>query len=443
MVKFLFPLTVFLTILASFNSVYAANIAYKISLTGPITPVSRRYISQSLNNAENINAEFLLIRVDTPGGLVSSTEKIVKNLLNSNIPTICYVAPSGARAASAGTYIVASCNIAAMAPSTTIGAAHPVSLGFGGSSKIMKEKVTNYLSAMMRAIAEKRGRNANLLIKTVRKSKAITAKEALSSGIIDLIADNQSHLLRQLNDRLIKINGKTVKLNTNDITIITREMNWKDRLLHFISFPTISYMLFLAAALGLFIELTNPGAILPGVVGTICLILFLFSSSLLPINVSGIVLILLAFALFAADLFSASHGILSIGAVASLFIGSIMLIGSPSAPGIAIPIGLIAGISIGIGLFIIFAVGKMVAIHRKPPTTGFEGMIGEIGKALTDISANGVVEVNGERWNALTEENLIKKDTDIVVIKIIRRNTIKLIVEAASENDTNLIRRDR
>jgi len=156
--RYLISLSAFIAILLNFSSLYAADIAYKISLTGPITPVSRRYISQSLNNAKNRNAEFLLIRVDTPGGLVSSTEKIVKALLNSSIPTICYVAPSGARAASAGTYIVASCNIAAMAPSTTIGAAHPVSLGFGfgGSSKTMKEKVTNYLSAMMRAIAQKK-----------------------------------------------------------------------------------------------------------------------------------------------------------------------------------------------------------------------------------------------------------------------------------------------
>ncbi len=429
--RYLISLSAFIAILLNFSSLYAADIAYKISLTGPITPVSRRYISQSLNNAKNRNAEFLLIRVDTPGGLVSSTEKIVKALLNSSIPTICYVAPSGARAASAGTYIVASCNIAAMAPSTTIGAAHPVSLGFGfgGSSKTMKEKVTNYLSAMMRAIAQKRDRNAKILIKAVRKSKAITASEALSSGIIDLVADNQADLLRKLNGNVIKLNGKSVKLNTKHITIINREMGWKDKLLHFISFPTISYMLFLAAALGIFIELTNPGATLPGVTGVICLILFLFSSSLLPINASGVILILLAFALFAADLFTASHGILSIGAAASLFIGSIMLIGSPTAPGISIPIGFIAGISAGIVLFVMFAIGKMVAIHRKKPITGFEGMIGKMGKALTDISPNGIVAVNGERWNALAKDEFIKKDADIIVIKIIREDTTKLIVE--------------
>ncbi len=409
-------------------SVYASDSAYEIDLTGPITPVSANYVATSLHKAKAAGAEFMLIKIDTPGGLVSSMEKIVKLFLNSKLPTVCYVSPSGARAASAGTFILASCDIAAMAPATSIGAAHPVSLGFfGGKNRIMKEKITNYLSAMIRAIAEKRKRNAGFLMMAVKESKAITAREALANHVIDTIAQNQRQLLLWLNNRRIDINGKSVLLHTKKISILNGKMSAKEQFLHFLSYPTVSYLLFLVAAIGLFTELIHPGIILPGVTGIISLLLFLFSSSILPVNISGIALILLAFVLFGIDLFSSSHGVLSAGAAISLFIGSAMIIGSPEAPGLSVPIGLIAGITIGTSIFIVFAVSKMIAIHKKPPVTGFEGLIGASGVAITDISEKGVVMVHGERWNAVSE-NEIKAGASVVVVDILRKETTKLIV---------------
>jgi len=409
-------------------SVYASDSAYEIDLTGPITPVSANYVATSLHKAKAARAEFMLIKIDTPGGLVSSMEKIVKLLLNNKLPTICYVSPEGARAASAGTFILASCNIAAMAPATSIGAAHPVSLGFfTGKNKIMKEKVTNYLTALMRAIAKKRGRNADFLVMAVKKSEAITADEALAKNVINTVAENRQQLLSWLNNRKININGKIIRLHTKNITIVEKRMNAKERFLHFLSYPTVSYLLFLVAAIGLFTELIHPGIILPGVIGIISLLLFLFSSSILPVNISGIALILLAFVLFGVDLFSSSHGVLSAGAAISLFIGSAMIIGSPQAPGLFVPIGLIAGITIGISIFVVFAVSKMIAIHKKRPVTGFEGLIGASGVAITDISEKGVVMVHGERWNAVSE-NEIKAGVSVVVVDILRKETTKLIV---------------
>jgi len=370
-------------------SVYASDSAYEIDLTGPITPVSANYVATSLHKAKAARAEFMLIKIDTPGGLVSSMEKIVKLLLNNKLPTICYVSPEGARAASAGTFILASCNIAAMAPATSIGAAHPVSLGFfTGKNKIMKEKVTNYLTALMRAIAKKRGRN-------------------VAKNVINTVAENRQQLLSWLNNRKININGKIIRLHTKNITIVEKRMNAKERFLHFLSYPTVSYLLFLVAAIGLFTELIHPGIILP--------------------NISGIALILLAFVLFGVDLFSSSHGVLSAGAAISLFIGSAMIIGSPQAPGLFVPIGLIAGITIGISIFVVFAVSKMIAIHKKRPVTGFEGLIGASGVAITDISEKGVVMVHGERWNAVSE-NEIKAGVSVVVVDILRKETTKLIV---------------
>jgi len=420
---------IFLSALINAKPVYASEVVYKIDLTGPITPASVAYLTDSMNKARNANSEFMLIRVDTPGGLVSSMEKIVKLFLNSKIPTVCYVSPSGAKAASAGTFIVASCNIAAMAPATSIGAAHPVSLGlFSGKNKIMKEKITNYLSAFMRGIAEKRKRNADFLVMAVQKSEAITAKEALAKNVIDVVAENQQQLLSWLNNRKISLNEKIIRLNTKNITIVAKSMNTKEQFLHFISYPTVSYLLFLAAAVGLFTELVHPGIILPGVAGVISLLLFLFSTSILPINTSGIALILLAFALFAIDLFSNFHGILSAGAAVSLFIGSTMIIGSPKDPGLGVPLGLILGITIGISIFIVFAVSKMIAIYRKRPTTGLEGLIGLSGTALTDISTDGVVKIHGERWNAVAE-NKVKAGKHIVVIDTIRKETTRLVVK--------------
>ncbi|MDP2960551.1 MAG: nodulation protein NfeD, partial [candidate division Zixibacteria bacterium] len=298
---------------------------YLITIDGAIGPITARIIGEVINSAVEDSAEALVVELNTPGGLDESTRLITKKILNAEVPVIVYVAPSGSRAASAGVFITLSAHIAAMAPGTNIGAAHPVSIG-GQIDSIMKEKVTNDAVAYIKTIANKRGRNPEWAEKAVRQSISVTEYEALKDSVIDLVANNLRELLDQIDGRKVNLPSGEKILNTKGAGVRRVEISWKDKILETISNPTIAYILFTLGMWGLFFELSNPGSILPGVVGGICLILAFFAFQTLPINYAGILLMILAVILFIAEVKVVSHGLLTIGGIISMILGSLMLI---------------------------------------------------------------------------------------------------------------------
>jgi membrane-bound serine protease (ClpP class) len=391
----------------------------KIVLDGDINPVSAMYIVNAVERAEKGGCTCLLIQMDTPGGLLESTKTIVKKILAAKVPVVMYVAPSGAGAVSAGVFITLSCHIAAMADGTNIGAAHPVSAGGGAdTSKVMSEKVTNYASAWIRSIAEKRGRNPEWAEMAVRKSVSITEKEALAKHIIDLIAEDESSLLEALDGRTVMIDGEDRVLKTRNAPVISVTMTWQHRILYKISNPTIAYILLMLGIYGLFFELSNPGSIVPGVVGGIFIILAFFALQTLPLNTAGLLLILFAILLFILEVKVTSYGVLTIGGIVSMFLGAIMLF--DETPGFPVRVDWRVALTFALttAAFFIFALGMALKARLSQPTTGQEGLIGVTGIALSPISAHeGSVRIVGEIWQARSEIP-IAKGSEIKVEKV-------------------------
>lgn len=380
-----------------------------VNLNGPISPFTAEYLLAALEEATQAQHEALVIALDTPGGLLESTRIITKAMLASEVPVIVYVSPQGARAASAGVFITYAAHVAAMAPSTNIGAAHPVNLGGGmatDSSNTMMEKITNDAVARIKAIAEKRGRNAAWAEDAVRKSVSITEHEALAQNVIDFLAPNLDSLLKAIDGREVELVDRKTKLATANARIIVHEMNWRHKLLERISDPNIAYILMLLGIYGLFFELWNPGAVLPGVIGGICLILGLYAMQTLPVNWAGFALILFAIILFLLEIKITSYGVLSIGGVIAIFLGSLMLFkegNNDFEPVVRVSKQLIIAATLVSAAFFSFVVGMSVRSQRKPAVTGAEGMIGEIGIALTEVSATGRVRVHGEIWQGRSD----------------------------------------
>jgi len=380
-----------------------------ITINGPINPLTAEYIVSAIEAAADKQHEGLVIALDTPGGLMESTRIITKAMLASEVPVIVYVSPTGARAASAGVFITYASHVAAMAPSTNIGAAHPVGIGGGAadsSSSTMMEKVTNDAVAQIKAVAEKRGRNLAWAEEAVRKSVSITEKEALAQQVIEFIAPNLDSLLKAIDGREVELVNRKTKLATANAQIVQREMNWRHKLLDRISDPNIAYILMLLGIYGLIFELSNPGAILPGVLGGIFLILGLYALQTLPVNYAGLLLILFAIVLFLLEIKVTSYGILSIGGVVALFLGSLMLFKEPTAdfePVVRVSKQLIIAATLVTAAFFVFVIGMAVRSQRKPAVTGAEGMRGELGSALTEIAPTGKVRVHGEIWQARSE----------------------------------------
>ncbi len=380
-----------------------------VNLSGPISPFTAEYVLSALDEATQAHRAALIIALDTPGGLLESTRIITKAMLASEIPVIVYVSPQGARAASAGVFITYAAHVAAMAPSTNIGAAHPVNLGGGmprDSSNTMMEKITNDAVAQIKALAEKRGRNAAWAEDAVRKSVSITEHEALAQNVIEFIAPNLDSLLQAIDGREVELVNRKTKLATANAKIFVHEMNWRHKLLERISDPNIAYILMLLGIYGLFFELWNPGAVLPGVIGGICLILGLYAMQTLPVNWAGFALILFAIILFLLEIKIASYGVLSIGGVIALFLGSLMLFkegNNEFEPVVRVSKQLIIAATLVSAGFFSFVIGMSVRSQRKPAVTGAEGMIGEIGTALTEVSATGRVRVHGEIWQGRSD----------------------------------------
>ncbi len=384
-----------------------------ITVEGVINPVSAEYITKSIRKAVKNNAEALIIELDTPGGLDTSMRNIVKEIIASEVPVIVYVAPSGARAASAGAFITLAAHIAAMAPGTNIGAAHPVALG-EGMDKTMAEKVTNDAAAYIKSIAEKRGRNVRWAEDAVRKSISATETEALKNHVIDLIARDVNSILNEIDGRKVQtVLGERI-MRTRDVSVNREEMSLRLKILRLISDPNVAYILMLLGFYGLFFELTNPGAIFPGVIGGICLILAFYAFQTLPVNYAGLLLIILAIILFILEVKVVSHGVLTIGGIISMVIGSLMLFESPG-PFIKLSIYLILPAAVATALFFTLTISLALKAYRRKPVTGTEGLLGEEGIARTDITSDGgTALVHGEIWQAFSDERIEKGEKIIV-----------------------------
>ena len=395
---------------------------YTIEVDGIINPATSKFIVDSIDQAIQQGAQCLIIQLDTPGGLMDSMRMIVKKELASTIPIIVYVAPSGARAASAGVFVTMAANIAVMAPGTHIGAAHPVTLGGGEGkeSKTMTEKIVNDTVSYIKTIAKNRGRNADWAEKAVVKSVSITEEEAVKLNVVDFISPDLSSLLTKIDGKVVKMNGVTRTLHTKGVQPQPIQMSWRDRLLDIISNPTIAYILLMLGIYGIFFELSSPGAILPGVVGGIFLILAFYALQMLPVNYAGLALIFFGIILFIAEIKVVSHGLLAVGGVVSLLLGSMMLFQSPVeymrvSMSVIIPAVLVSA------AFFIFAVTKAINARLKKPTTGMEGLVGEAGIASTPIAPEGKISIHGEFWNATSDQN-IEKGEKIQVVGVVNLN---------------------
>lgn len=385
-----------------------------VAVDGPINPVVADFLRRNLAEAARRGDRLLLIEMDTPGGLDSAMRAIVKDIFASQVPVAVFVAPSGARAASAGAVIALAADICAMSPGTNIGAAHPVAMGMGEKpDKVMADKLLNDAEAYMEGIAAKRGRNTELAKRMVRDSLSLPAERALAEKVIDLVARDRQELLKQLESRaLARDSGRTV-LQLAGARIVVHEMGTREKILNTISNPNVAYMLLMLGLLGLFFELSNPGVILPGVIGGISLILAFFALQTLPVSYAGILLILLAIVLFIAEIKIVSHGVLTIGGVIAMIFGSLLLFESP-APYLRVSWQVILLTVLLTALFFMFAASRAYRAHRLKPVTGIEGLAGEEGQAETDIDPEGKVFVRGEYWDAMASEKIVTGEKIIV-----------------------------
>jgi len=367
----------------------------------------------------------LVIEMNTPGGLLESTRKIVQSILGSSVPVVVYVAPSGSRAGSAGVFITLSANIAAMAPGTNIGAAHPVGGGIEDTTSVMSQKITNDAAAFVRAIAQKRNRNVSWAEDAVRHSISNSESEALKKGAVDLISPNLDSLLREIDGRTVETSNGTVVLKTADAQVQFVPMNWREKFLGTISDPNITYILMMIGVFGIMFELFNPGAILPGVVGAISLILAFYAFQTLPINYAGLALIILAVILFIAEVKIVSHGLLAVGGIISLFLGSMMLINSPFEF-VSISLSVIVTTVAVTAIFFIWVIGLGLKAQRKKPANGLDAMVGEAGSVIAEIKPGsiGQVSVHGEIWKAISDDRL--KINDRIIVESFLNWTLKV-----------------
>jgi membrane-bound serine protease (ClpP class) len=385
-----------------------------LTVKSTINPVISEYIENGLKKAAAEGAACVILQMDTPGGLDTAMRDIVQSLLNSPVPVIVYIAPSGARAASAGVLITLAAHVAAMAPGTNIGAAHPVGLGGGQMDETMLKKVENDAAAYAKSLAEQKGRNVEWAVKAVRESESVSAQKALELNIIDLVASSVPELIEKVDGREVETVWGKRTLALKDLPVEPMEMGWRYRLLDTLSNPNIAYILMMLGFYGLFFELSNPGVIFPGVFGAICLILAFFALQTLPVNYAGVLLILLAIVLFIAEIKVTSYGVLTLGGIVSLLLGSLMLIESPD-PALRVSWFVILPMVATTAAFFLFAVSFALRAQLRQPTTGQEGLIGKRAKVMTPIRQEGKVFVHGEYWNAQSDEPFEKGETVEIV----------------------------
>jgi membrane-bound serine protease (ClpP class) len=388
-----------------------------IKIEGVISPVTDRLVGMAIERAQAERAQALVILLDTPGGLERSMRSIVQKMLNAEVPVIVYVSPTGARAASAGVFITLAGHVAAMAPATNIGAAHPVAAGGGEIDKESMKKITNDAAAFIRTVALERGRNADWAEKTVRISISATEREALKLQAIDLIAENVPELLQKVDGRKAKTVKGTVTLDTKGADVKPVEIGFRDRFLSVITDPNIAYILMMLGMLGLFFELSNPGVILPGVIGGISLILAFFALQSLPINYAGLLLIAFGIVLLIAEIHVISHGVLAIGGVIAMGLGSLMLFDAPEADIRVSWMVILPTVLATAGIFF-FGLAAGVRALRRRPTMGSQGLVGQVGVARSALSPAGNVFVQGELWQAVAEGGEIKDGEKVTIVGV-------------------------
>ncbi|MGA9853378.1 MAG: nodulation protein NfeD [Gammaproteobacteria bacterium] len=409
-----------------------------LNVDGAISPAMADYVVQGLDAAAERHAELVILEMDTPGGLDSAMRDIIKAILASPVPVATYVAPSGSRAASAGTYILYASHIAAMAPATNLGAATPVQL-VGGSSSTPAEpktaedrKILNDAVAYIRGLALERGRNADWAEQAVRNAASLTAVEALKQHVIDLMADNVPDLLNKLNGRSITTESGQITLHTAGVSVQDYRRSFRVTFLAVLTDPTMAYILLLIGIYGLVFEGYNPGGVLPGVAGAIALLLALYAFHVLPVNFAGLALIVLGIIMFVTETFVPAYGTLSIGGLVAFVIGSIILMDT-SVPGFGVSRGLIGGISVAAALVIVVTLWLAVRAHRRPVVSGAEELLEDTGRALEDFAADGTgtVRIHSESWNAQSENPVRAGD----LVKVVRREGLKLFVKPVGKPD--------
>jgi membrane-bound serine protease (ClpP class) len=408
----------------------ARAVVVQLEVDGPIGPATSDYVVRSLDKASAQNAALAIIRMDTPGGLDTAMRDIIKKIIASPVPVATYVAPGGARAASAGTYILYASHVAAMAPATNLGAATPVQIaappGGGGGQDAPKDKtdgqkplddlsrkMVNDAVAYLKGLAKMHGRNADWAEKAVREAASLPAEEALALRVIDVIAADPADLLHKLDGREINLAGQQVKLALAGARIEVLEPDWRNRLLAVITNPNIAYILMLIGIYGLILEFYHPGAVAPGTVGAICLLLALYAFQVLPVNYAGLSLIILGVGLMIAEAFASSFGVLGLGGVAAFVIGSVILMDT-DVPGFGLNPALIAAFALGSAAFLVLALGMVMKSRHRPVVSGREEMIGGIGTALEDFARSGTIHIHGEIWSARTDAPLRKGQAALV-----------------------------
>ncbi|MEQ7802377.1 nodulation protein NfeD [Pedobacter sp. ASV1-7] len=416
----------YLVFLICFPLMLTAQRVVVIKIDGSINPVSASFIHDGIEKASREKAECLVIQLNTPGGLLESTRTIVSDILMSRVPVVVHVYPSGARAGSAGVFITLAAHIAAMAPGTNIGAAHPIKLT-GTVDSVMNVKATNDAAAFIRSIAEKRKRNLEWSEEAVRNSLSITENEALEKNVIDYIAPDENALLNQIDGKNLELSSGDIVLHTKGAKIQHLEMSASEKLLNFISNPDVAYILLMLGMVGIYFELFNPGAVLPGVVGVISLILAFYAMNTLPVNYAGLMLIIFSLVLFLLEIKVVSHGVLAIGGVVSLFLGSIMLFKpSSSLDMIKISTGIIISVTVLSTVFFLFIIGLGLRAQRLKTVTGINILLGQIGETLSQLDPQGQLQVNGEVWTA---ESTLGKINKGELVKVIEIKGLTLLVE--------------
>ena len=422
---------IFSAIVVFLFSFCPASDVFIVDFDGAVDPPSAQYVLSAIEQAEAKDASLLLIILDTPGGLMSSMKQIVDGIVNSEVPVAVYVYPRGARAASAGLFITMAANIAAMAPGTHIGAAHPVSIGFGAdTSKVMTEKVTNDAVAWLRSLAQIRHRNTEWLERAVKYSESITASEAESIGVIDFVASNVEELLEKISEMEIIIDDTTITVDVKNADTVKISMSFQQKVLHTILNPNIAYLLLILGLLGIYFELQHPGVIAPGVVGVISLLSAIYAFQILPVNYIGVLLIITGIVMFILEVKVPGFGVLTSGGIIALLLGSFMLT-SGNAPELSVDWWTIVPTVLFVALFFIFVVAKALLAQKSRPQTGAEGILGEIGEVSVKISPQkaGKIFVHGEIWNARSDEEI----PEGVQVKIVKVDGMMLWVKPIDE----------
>lgn len=406
--------------LCAFGLLLAASLpssadVLKIVVNDAIHPITQEYIERALAQADRDKDQALLIELNTPGGLLESTRNIIEKILASPVPVIIYVTPGGSRAASAGFFILESADVAAMAPGTNTGAAHPVTLGGGKVDDVMKEKMENDAAALMRSVVSKRGRNVEVAESTVRQSKSFTEQEALTQKLIDYVAPSEQNLLQQMQGKVVKrFDGKTITLNLENEPIRPFDMTLKQRILAFIMDPNIAFILLAIGGLSLYAEFNHPGAVVPGTVGVVFILLAVFALNLLPVRFAAVVLIFASFALFALEAKFAAHGVLAIGGMVTMVLGGLLLVDAP-IPEMRVHLLTALAVSIPLGGITVFLMSIALKARANKVVTGVQGLVGEVGIAQTALSPRGKIFVHGEIWDATSASGVPAGQTVVVL----------------------------